>query len=251
MPELPEVHTTVQGLNRVMKGAKISDVWSSYNSRFHAGKENIKNVHYFKNFRAAVSGAKFIRAERRGKNVLIHLSNKHTVLIHMKMTGHLLYGKYEFKAAENKWSAKKLPSQKALQDPFNQFIRLVFSLSNGKHLAFSDLRKFGKVFMFPTSEMNRLPDISSLGPEPLAPEFTLKIFSAQLEKRRNTPIKQALMDQTLIAGTGNIYSDEILFESSVHPLSKFQKIPQKSQNYVLLDGEHLFFKTYINLCISD
>ena len=94
MPELPEVQTTVNGINETIQGLVIRDVWTNYGSAYHAGKKNIKNKEYFKHFKKEVAGAKIKNAERKGKNILIHLSNGKTVLIHMKMTGHLLYGTY-------------------------------------------------------------------------------------------------------------------------------------------------------------
>ncbi len=238
MPELPEVHTTVVGLNQKLKNKSIRDVWSSYDSDFHAGKNNIKNVLYFKKFRAAVVGAKFVRAERRGKNILIHLSNAQTILIHMKMTGHCMYGSYELNRVDSNpthsknsknevWRAKEKDSAHPLNDPFNQHIRLVFTLSDGKQLVFSDMRKFGKVFVFPTSEQKTLADISDLGPEPLSKNFTFEIFESQVLKRPKTPIKQVLLDQTLIAGIGNIYSDEMLWSANIHPLSAPMAVPKK------------------------
>ncbi len=222
MPELPEVHTTVLGLNRKLKNLSITDVWSSYNSSFHAGKKNIKDVHYFKDFKLAVVGGKFLKAQRRGKNILISLSNNHTILIHMKMTGHLLYGHYSFNKKKNTWiTTEKGP----LEDPFNQHIRLVFTLSNEKHLAFSDMRKFAKVFVFPTKEIGLHPDLAEIGSEPLEKSFTLEKFKERLTLRPNWPIKQTLLDQGVIAGIGNIYSDEMLWASGIHPLSKTSKIP--------------------------
>lgn len=233
MPELPEVHTTVQGLNEVLHGLSITDVWSGYKSAAHAGKDNIKNPLYFKKFRAAVVGAKFVSATRRGKNVLVHVRAKggsakssgasdNTILIHMKMTGHLLYGRYEFSRSHNIWRTKDTGP---LQDPFNQHIRLVFTLSNGKHLAFSDLRKFAKVFVTPTAGLDHTPDLAHLGPDPLSRDFTLALFKKRLAVRPRGKIKQMLMEQDEVAGIGNIYSDEILYESGVHPLSIVGKIP--------------------------
>lgn len=243
MPELPEVHTTVRGLNEKLKHQRITDVWSDYKSSAHTGKENIKNVSYFKKFRDAVVGADFLKAERRGKNILIHLSKEtpdglllQTILIHMKMTGHLLYGKYELNAKTNVWRATE---NGPLQDPFNQWIRLVFTLSDSTgakkkiskstttHLAFSDLRKFAKVFVFPTSELAALPDLAHIGPEPLDPHFTFEEFKKRLTRWPTRPIKQVLMDQTVIAGIGNIYSDEMLWSAGIHPLSRTPKIPEK------------------------
>lgn len=223
MPELPEVHTTVLGLNQVAKSKKITDVWSAYNSTFHKGKSNIKNVHYFKNFKKAVVGATITKTERRGKNILIHLSNEHTILVHMKMTGHFLYGNYQLKAGT--WRAK---DPGPLQDPFNQFIRLVFTLSNKKQIAFSDLRKFGKVIIFPTKELGLVPDLVHLGPEPLGPKFYFKHFKERLHIRPRGKIKQVLMDQEVIVGIGNIYSDEMLWTSGIHPLSIVKAVPDTS-----------------------
>ncbi len=222
MPELPEVHTTVQGLNRKLKNLSITDIWSGYDSSFHKGKKNIKDTQYFKNFKRTVVGSTFLGAKRRGKNILISLSNNQTILIHMKMTGHLLYGNYSFNKKQNKWvTTEKGP----LEDPFNQHIRLVFSLSNGKFLSFSDVRKFAKIFVFPTTEIDTLPDLTHIGPEPLEKSFTLEKFKERLTLRPNWPIKQTLLDQGVIAGIGNIYSDEMLWGSCIHPLSKTSKIP--------------------------
>src|SRR3989344_6064966 len=94
MPELPEVETTATGLNELIRGLKITDVWTDYGGDFHIGKEHIKNEGYFKKFRKIIAGRKIIEVSRRGKNVLIRLDNERTIIIHMKMTGHLLYGEY-------------------------------------------------------------------------------------------------------------------------------------------------------------
>src|SRR4051794_28495006 len=94
MPELPEVQTTVNGLNAEVKGLKVTDIWTNYKSNFHKGKENVKDPPYFRVFKKNAIGQKITHASRQGKNVLIHLSNKKTILVHMKMTGHFLYGKY-------------------------------------------------------------------------------------------------------------------------------------------------------------
>ncbi len=231
MPELPEVQTTVDGINDEVRGLSITDVWTDYKSLFHAGKDNIKNPEYFSQFKKDVIGAKIKSATRVGKNVLIHLTrstssgqaNK-TILTHMKMTGHYMYGKYVY--ADKKWQpeAKTGP----LRDPYNRHIHLVFTLSDGKHLAFADLRKFAKVFVFDTENEKTIKDLMDIGPDPLSTHFTFKIFKEQLYRRPSWKIKQALMSQDLIAGIGNIYSDEMLWESSVHPLSVVSKIPEKN-----------------------
>ncbi len=222
MPELPEVTTTVTGLNEVLPGLTITDVWSDYFLRTKNKQTNtIKNKKYFDQFRQHVIGSTVIATERRGKNILIRLDNNRTILIHMKMTGHLLHGIYEY--GKNKWKSDDL----FLSDPFNQFIHLVFTLSNGAHLAFSDMRKFAKVTLFETDKQNEIDDISLLGPEPL--ECTsVTLFTQQLQKRPNGKIKTVLMDQRVIAGIGNIYSDEILWDAGVHPETLVKNIPKEN-----------------------
>jgi formamidopyrimidine-DNA glycosylase len=223
MPELPEVQTTVNGINVHLVGLTIKDVWTDYNSAFHKGKKNIKDTNYFTHFKKEIVGAKIEKARRRAKNILIDLSNGKTILIHMKMTGHLLYGPYVYDKKTNIWKAR---DNGPLADPFNKFIHLVFSLSNGKELAFSDMRKFAKVFVEETAHIDLHLDLSALGPEPLGQNFTFDVFYRALIRRPNSKIKQILMDQKIIAGIGNIYSDELLWLSNIHPLSTVSKLPR-------------------------
>ncbi len=237
MPELPEVQTTVNGINKRVKNLSIVDVWTNYKSTKH-NKNQIKNPAFFKKFKRSVVEAKILKAERRGKNIIIHLSNGESILIHMKMTGHVLYGKY--KKSGSKWISDS--SNKALEDPFNQHIRLVFSLSNKKHLVLSDMRKFAKVTLIPSEEIRSSPEISHLGPEPLTKSFSAKIFSARLRKRPRAKIKQALLDQTLVAGIGNIYSDEILWASNIHPLTIVSNISESKMKTLWKNTKLLLYK---------
>ncbi len=220
MPELPEVTTTVKGLNEVLPKLSIKDVWSDYFLRTRNMRtDNIKNKKYFEKFKQEIIGEKVKNAERRGKNVLIHLTGGKTILIHMKMTGHLLYGKY-------KWSGKSWKSEQVLlSDPFNQFVHLVFTLSNNKHLALSDMRKFAKVILFETDKKDSHVDLIGLGPEPLE-DLSLQIFRKQLKTKPSGKIKTVLMDQAVIAGIGNIYSDEILWEAGIHPERKVRSLKE-------------------------
>lgn len=205
MPELPEVQTTVNGLNKTVRGRKIVNIKTSYNSSHHAGKDNIKNPKFFSKFKKLVAGKKILKAERRAKNVLIHLSGGHTIIVHMKMTGHFVYDR-----------------------PNYPFTRLDFKLDNDKHLVLSDMRKFAKVTLVETDKLEESFHLEHLGPEPLEKNFQFKIFNLQLQKKPRGKIKQVLMDQSLISGIGNIYSDEILWRAGVHPLSHPNKIPEKN-----------------------
>jgi formamidopyrimidine-DNA glycosylase len=203
MPELPEVQTTVDGLNKLVKGRKIVDVTTDYNSSYYKGKEEVKNPIFFKKFKRIVRGKRIIKAERRAKNILIHLSGAYTILVHMKMTGHFVYNK-----------------------PATRFVRLDFKLGNNKHLQLSDMRKFAKVTIIKTIALDDSQHLKRLGPEPLDNKFTYSKFKSQIQKRGQGKIKQILMDQGLIAGIGNIYADEILWRAGVHPLSRLDRIPE-------------------------
>lgn len=238
MPELPEVTTTVNGLNKNVRNLKITEVWSDYHLRTKSKNlETIKNKRFWLFFKKEVVGQKIKLAERRGKNILIHLSGNSTssklretnktILVHMKMTGHFLYGKYFFK--NGKWES----DEKFLSDPFNKFIRLIFRLSNGKYLAFSDMRRFAKVTLFESNQMSNHQDLKILGPEANDQKLDWKTLKERLSKKPEWHIKTALMDQTVTAGIGNIYSDEILWASGIHPEKKVKKISDKEIKTIL------------------
>ena len=221
MPELPEVETTSKMLNELVSGRKVLDVWTDYNSPYYSGKDNVKNPTYFKKFRKAVSGTKIVRVYRRAKNVLIDIDGDQTILVHMKMTGHLLYGKYTFNKKQNKWVPADPKS--SLADPFSRFVHLVFTLDNGAHIAFSDMRKFATVTLIPDKEAFA-KQFRKVGPEPLEADFDLAKMKERLHKQPEGKIKTVLMNHEIIAGIGNIYSDEILWSSSVHPERRVSKI---------------------------
>jgi len=225
MPELPEVQTTVNGINAVAKGKTISAVWTDYRSVAHIGKDNIKDKIFFESFKKKVTGKKILGATRRAKNILIHLSGGLTILIHMKMTGYVMYGSYSFDAKKSRdpWMAAEAGP---LSDSFNRFIHLVFTLSTGKQLVLSDMRKFAKVTLLETKDIEHSAHLDSIGPEPLEKSFTFELFKERIMKRPTGRIKTVLMDQSLIAGIGNIYSDEALFLASLHPEERVKNISE-------------------------
>lgn len=232
MPELPEVTTTAKKLDEILPNLKIKSVWTSYNSPYFKGKENIKDPNYFKKFKKEIIGQKIESVNRVGKNVLINIEGPKTILIHMKMTGHLLYGKYKRAQIEEVSNGvlKKVkgwvPAEKGpLQDKFNQYIRLVFELSNGKYLVLSDARRFAKVCLILDGEIKKYKDLKDIGPDPILDDINYKIFKEILMKRPEGRIKNILMDQNLISGVGNIYSDEALWMTGIHPEQKPIKLP--------------------------
>ncbi len=211
MPELPEVQTIVSDLAKKIVGLSIKKVW--------IGVPKLVKKPEVSQFAKEIVGLKIKAVVRRGKNILITLARKpgeeFLFLIHLKMTGHLLYGRWIFGRDKNIKSA--LPGK--FNDPQNQYIRVVFYFNNGKEMAFSDLRKFGKFVFGKKDEVERSERIPELGPEPLERQFSFKNFKTIIAGRKRN-IKQVLMDQEIIAGIGNIYSDEILWRAKIDPLRK-------------------------------
>ncbi|MGM0629161.1 MAG: bifunctional DNA-formamidopyrimidine glycosylase/DNA-(apurinic or apyrimidinic site) lyase [Patescibacteria group bacterium] len=248
MPELPEVHTTVELLKKSTTGLKIKDVWSDYDSEYYSGKKNIKDREYFKEFKRAVINKEILNVTRKGKNVLIHLSDDLTILTHMKMTGHFLYGKYnkttnkEEKRTFGSWAAEE--AGPLSEDPFNRFIHLVFTLSNGKHLTLSDARKFATVFAFQNSSPPKA--ITDLGPDALDRSFTFSSFLNRLPHASQKNVKQVLLDQKIVSGIGNIYSDELLWRAGVHPESTVSSLNRQSL-YGIYDSMKIILREGINL----
>lgn len=229
MPELPEVTTTVNGLKKALKGVVFSSFWTDLDKAnpIKQFKNTIKDRSFLGKFKKEIIGIKILNVKRRAKNILINLSNKKTILIHLKMTGHIIVGKYIYNKKENKWKPDEKESA-ALHDPYNRFVHAVFSLSNGKHMVFCDSRKFGKITLFETNIANETVHLKNIGDEPLEENFTFLKFKKRIFTKPNKKIKTVLMDQSVVAGIGNIYSDEMLWLSSIHPESKSVKIPTKN-----------------------
>ena len=245
MPELPEVQTTVNGLNSRVSGLAITDVWTDYGSPFHRGKDSIKDAAFFAKFKKEVVGSKITGVTRRAKNILIHIENgkrngRQIILIHMKMTGHILYARYCFNKSLGAKKTTETPDcwtpapdeSKAFHDPFNRFIHFVMTLSNGRQIALSDMRKFAKVTLIDEirssadtdSEMTQSLHLANIGPEPLDKNFTFSVFKSRLNRRPGGRIKTVLMDQSVVAGVGNIYSDEALWRAGIHPEERVENI---------------------------
>jgi formamidopyrimidine-DNA glycosylase len=218
MPELPEVHTTVTGLQRVLPGLVIKNIWTDMWSTARLSKNTIKDRSYFPYFKKYTLGKKVLSVRRRAKNILIDLDNGFTLIIHMKMTGHLMYGKYKQNKNYNgrEWPWLPTEKQSPLLDPYNRHIHVVFTLSNNHQLAFCDSRKFGTIVVEKTDTLHT-ERFLHIGPEPLETNFVLTQFKECIMKSPARAIKTVLMDQTIIAGIGNIYSDEMLHRSYILP----------------------------------
>ncbi|MGD0977347.1 MAG: DNA-formamidopyrimidine glycosylase [Minisyncoccia bacterium] len=207
MPELPEVETIVRELSRKVIGRRILDAWTDW-------PKTIK-THSLAGFVKEIKERKILRVHRRAKYILMDLSGNKTVIIHQKISGHLLYGKW-------KVDGKKVTpaiTGPIKDDKFNTYIRFILYLDNGWQIGLSDLRRFGKVFLGDTDKIENINEIGKLGPEPLDSKFTFAKFKELMAKRRGV-IKKVLMDPFVISGIGNIYSDEILWYSGVNPLRR-------------------------------
>src|SRR4030042_6663646 len=216
MPELPEVETITNELKRTLKGAAIED------AKFSRPKL-IKGISYT-TLRKDLKGKKIQKIERRAKYILLHLSGGKTLILHLGMTGRLLLHPQKEKGQVTNLKTKK-------KEP-DRFVRGQFFLNKNRVLDFSDLRLFGRVYLMDTANIAQKDPIKKLGIDPLSKNFTYPLFAQQLRKRKGK-VKVVLMDQTFLAGIGNIYSDEILFQARIYPLTLVQalKPPQAKALY--------------------
>ncbi len=218
MPELPEVETVVRDLNKKVKGRTITGVWFDWpkhikdvmrQSRLRISQSAIAR------FKKDLIGEKIITIQRIAKNILIYLSNNKTVLVHQKMTGHLLVGKWKLMGGK----MIGLEPAAVKNDPYNGYIHVIWYLDDGRMLALSDLRKFAKVILGNREQIESLPELTELGPDALDPKLLIGQF-ARIVLSSGPTIKQALMNPNKIAGIGNIYSDDMLWRAKIYPLCK-------------------------------
>lgn len=264
MPELPEVETIRIGLSALLPGKQIKGVTNDWPKSFPNAEEDVKQ---------SLVGAHVKGVRRRAKVLLIDLENEYTLVIHLKMTGQLVYrGKGETFGAGH-------PSDSLIGKLPDKSTRVVFCLSEVKgdalepgarkqrstergvhevhrlsteavdtavgqerwqsfglrpkagqcdaHLFFNDQRKFGWVRLMPTLEVPNIDFMKKVGPEPLESDFTAKDFAERLKRRSKTNVKAALLDQSVVAGVGNIYADESLWGAKIHPATVVSTIPDK------------------------
>lgn len=210
MPELPEVTTIVSDLNKLVCGKIIKKISGDT-------PKLIKPLSFVE-FGKRVKGLVFLRFERRGKYVIGYLGRKvgnpdsstEVLIWHMRMTGHLLF-------RDEKKESKEV--SELFMDPRNQFIRFSILFTDDTHLDFSDMRKFGTLHLLAIDKLKNHKGITLLGPDALLTKWKPKELQTILTKK-NMVLKQALLDQSVIAGIGNIYADEILWTAKLHPLLK-------------------------------
>ena len=206
MPELPEVETVRLGLQEFLPGQAILSINTDWANSLPIADELIENY---------LLNAKVESVKRRGKLIIMPLTSKYSLLIHLKMTGQLVY-----RPNSGKGFGGGHPNDSLIDKLPNKSTRVTIKLSDGI-LFFNDQRKFGWVKLEKSQGLYRNNAfLSKLGPEPLEDSYTFELFNAAIQRHPNTSIKAAILDQTVLAGVGNIYADESLFAARIHPLTK-------------------------------
>ena len=226
MPELPEVQTVVNYLAPEVQGKFINSIDSPNNYLKVFGNGNLSFV------KSAIQGKRIVRLGRRGKYIIIHLNKGHLIL-HLRMTGKLLL--------------------QGLQKKFDKHLSFRIDFNDNSNLYFYDTRKFGRIYFSRTLEWLE----EKLGVEPLSKEFNLSWLTQSLGQRKRM-MKPLFLDQSYIAGLGNIYIDEILWKASIHPQSISNKIPEqsipnlyKSIRSILQDAISYNGTTFINFSFGE
>jgi formamidopyrimidine-DNA glycosylase len=239
MPELPEVETVRIGLARLLPGRQLKAADYDWPKSFPNAPADVQLY---------LVGAKFLAVKRRAKVLLIELSTEYSLIIHLKMTGQLVFrGAGEQGARELVSPNPRGVSKSAIRDSGrtpnagerfgaghpnaslvgelpDKSTRVTLTFTDGSRLFFNDQRKFGWMRLLPTLEVMQLDFFQKVGPEPLAADFTWQAMRARLLRRKNSNIKAVLLDQTVIAGIGNIYADEALWGAQIHPLTPVNKL---------------------------
>ncbi len=217
MPELPEVETIKIGLQRLLPGKTIKRVEFDWDKSFPNAPADVDEF---------LIGATIVDVKRRAKVLLIELNTKYSLIVHLKMTGQLVFrGEESFGAGH--------PSDSLVGDLPDKSTRVTLAFKDGSYLYFNDSRKFGWMRLLPTAEVPNIDFFKKVGPEPLSKDFTAQEFIARIRRRANTSIKAALLDQTVIAGVGNIYADESLFATKIHPATRVKFVSDNKLKVLL------------------
>lgn len=203
MPELPEVETILRSLETVILNRRIRDVEV-------LSERAIKKPEAGR-FASLLEGQKITGVGRRGKHLLIKIGSSRVLVIHLRMTGRLVYTEED--------------------NPRDQYTHVIFHLDNGGELRFHDVRKFGTMHLLSLEEVETFPSLCSLGPDALDPGLTRDAFKKRLKGRRGQ-IKKLLLDQSFVTGIGNIYANEILWKARVHPERPVDSLGSREQGMI-------------------
>lgn len=212
MPELPEVETIRAGLARLLPGLQVVRADFDWPKSFPNAPADVRRF---------LVGAKVIAVKRRAKALMIDLSTDYSLVIHLKMTGQLV-----FRGPHERFGAGH-PSDSLIGDLPDKSTRVTVGFDDGSRLFFNDQRKFGWMRLVPTPEIMELAFFKKLGPEPLNGDFDAGVLESRAGRRRNSGIKAVLLDQTVLAGVGNIYADEALWGAKIHPATPTGKLTRR------------------------
>jgi formamidopyrimidine-DNA glycosylase len=219
MPELPEVETVRRGLHALIIDRTVKSIDHDTAKGFPNAPADVD---------AFLIGAVITDVRRRAKVLLIDLSSEYTLVIHLKMTGQLVYrGEQVFGAGH--------PNESLVGELPDRSTRVTLEFTDGSHLYFNDQRKFGWMRLLPAVEVPNIDFMKKVGPEPLEADFTAEEFAQRFVRRGKTSIKAALLDQTVVAGVGNIYADESLWGARIHPKRLVNTITADEFNLLYAD----------------
>ena len=209
MPELPEVETVRRGLAELLPGRAVTRavVFDSPKS-FPNAPADVEQFLY---------GARVMAVRRRAKVLMIDLDTRYSLVVHLKMTGQLI-----FRGAQS--FAGGHPNDSLIGELPDRSTRVQMDFVDGSRLFFNDQRKFGWVKLLPTDEVSNLPFMQKVGPEPLDPQTHAEDFIQRIRRRQNSMIKPAFLDQAVIAGVGNIYADEALWAAQINPQTRVKHV---------------------------
>ena len=203
MPELPEVETVRAGLARLLPGRIVRSEVHDTPKSFPNSQGDVERF---------LIGAEVIAVRRRAKVLMIDLSSGYVLIIHLKMTGQLVFdGMQEHFGAGH-------PNDSLVRPLPDKSTRVTLTFDDGSSLFFNDQRKFGWMRLLASEQIMELPFFQKVGPEPLDPQFDWRQFKQRVQRRQKSNIKAVLLDQTVLAGVGNIYADESLWGAKIHPL---------------------------------
>lgn len=215
MPELPEVETIRLSLVKKIIGETITKI-------------EILNPKTFQGESEVVLNQKIVNIWRKGKGLGTDFENGYTLLFHLKMSGQIIVTQNETrKQKKEERFVGGHPTKDMLSDLPNKSTRVIFYLSDGQTMFFNDQRKFGWIKVLDRESLKIDSFLKNLGPEPLDKKYTLEQFKNNLKKHPKTPIKVGLLDQSVVAGVGNIYACEGCFNAGVNPKTKVSELTDK------------------------
>ncbi|TSA46278.1 bifunctional DNA-formamidopyrimidine glycosylase/DNA-(apurinic or apyrimidinic site) lyase [bacterium] len=225
MPELPEVETLRKGLAAAAAGKAIAGVEVRLPKVVSVGHATVSNIRkttrgVVKKFESMLAHKKILAVRRRAKLLMVDLSGGLVLLVHLKMTGQLIFAK--------KGERKKVKFFNRGNSPQailpHKYTHVIFTFTDGSRLYFNDLRQFGYLRLVRDEDIGKVRELQEFGPEPLSKDFTLRYLLDKSKKRPGISIKQFLMEPKVVAGIGNIYSDEILFEAKLKPTRPVSRV---------------------------